>query len=549
MHNKALSEIFEQIALLLELQDDNPFRVRAYRRAALTMDNLPEDVSTIHERGELEKIPGIGHDLKAKIEEFLQTGKVCFLEAQQKKVPKPLLEMVRIPGVGPKTAKQMYDALKPKNLTDLERKILRGKLKGLPKIKEKTEQNILSGLELLKKHHGRMPLGKALPLARDLVNRLKKFKNVLQIDYAGSTRRMCETIRDLDILIAAKKPQPIMDAFVKMEDVLNINAHGKTKSSVVLKSGLQVDLRIVNPESYGAAFCYFTGSKAHNIQLRSLAKKKGWKINEYGIFQIRGNKKIAGRHEKDIYKKLGIAYVPPEMREDTGEIQITTQKKRLPKLVEEKDILGDFHLHSKWSDGVNEIEDMIQSGKKRGLKYLVLTDHSQSLHIAHGLSPQRIRKQITLVRKLNKKARGITVLIGSEVDILKDGSLDYKDSILKELDFVVASVHSYFKLPKKEMTQRIIKAMQNKYVNVIGHPTGRLIGERAAYEIDLEQICQAAKDTNTALEINSQPWRLDLNDQMARRARELGVTLAINTDSHEKNQFTNLEYGVAVASP
>ncbi len=546
MINPLIVEIFDDIALLLELQDDNPFRIRAYRRASLNVQALSEDLTQIAERGELQSIPGIGVDLANKIKEYIATGKVKFYEELRKKTPAFLLEMLDIPGVGPKTAKAIFEKLKPKNLKELEAMGRAGKIRKLPGMKEKTEQNILEGILLLQKHRGRTLLGKALPLARELVSQLSGFKGVNGISYAGSTRRMCETIRDIDILIASAASAPIMDAFVRRKDVWKVLAHGHTKSSVVMKEGLQVDLRVVDKDCFGAALLYFTGSKAHNIQLRSLAKKRGYKINEYGLFSVKSNKRIAGRTEEEMYKALGLSYIPPELREDQGEIDAAAHGK-LPRLVEKKDIKGDFHMHSKWSDGANEIEEMVASAKKRGLKHVVLTDHSQSLKIANGLSPKRLLQQIEIVRKLNKKLSGITLLAGSEVDILSDGSLDFEDDLLKKLDFVVASVHSGFKQSKEQITRRIVKAMQNKYVRLIGHPTGRLLGERNAYEVDFDAVFKAARETNTALEINSYPQRLDLNYTYARRAHEMGVMLAIDTDSHTHDQFDNLEYGVATA--
>lgn len=546
MINNLIAEIFEDIALLLELQDDNPFRIRAYRRASLNIQALSEDLTQIATRDELQSIPGIGIDLSNKIKEYIATGKVKFYEELRKKTSTFLLEMLDIPGVGPKTAKVIFEKLKPKNLDQLEAMARAGKIQKLPGMKEKTEQNILEGILLLQKHQGRTLLGKALPLARELVAQLSGFKGVSEISYAGSTRRMCETIRDIDILIASSAPGPIMDAFVRRKDVWKVLAHGHTKSSVVMKEGLQVDLRVVDKECFGAALLYFSGSKAHNIQLRSLAKKRGYKINEYGLFSVKSNKRIAGRTEEEMYKALGLSYIPPELREDQGEIDAARQGK-LPRLIEKKDIKGDFHMHSKWSDGANEIEEMAASAKKRGLKYVVLTDHSQSLKIANGLSPKRLLEQIEIVRRLNKKLSGLALLTGSEVDILSDGSLDFEDNLLKKLDFVVASVHSGFKQSKEQITRRIVKAMQNKYVNLIGHPTGRLLGERNAYEVDFDEVFKTAKATNTALEINSYPQRLDLNYTHARRAHEMGAMLAVDTDSHTHDQFDNLEYGVATA--
>ena len=546
MFNLLIAEIFNQIALLLELQDANPFRIRAYRRAALNIEALSEDIARVAERNELHSIPGIGEDLGKKIVEYLETGKVKFYEELHAKTPAFLLQMLDIPGVGPKTAKHIYQKFAPKNLDDLESLANSGKIRTIPGMKEKTERNILDGIQLIRKHHERTLLGVALPLARQLVDQLGRMKGVVEIAYAGSTRRMCETIRDIDILITSKSPKPIMNAFTKRKEVWKILAQGNTKSSVIMQEGIQVDLRVVEDKCFGASLLYFTGSKAHNIQLRSLAKRMGYKINEYGIFNNKTGRCVASRSEEEMYKALGLAYIAPELREDQGEIAAAA-KDRLPKLLEIEDIKGDLHIHSNWSDGNYQIDQMAEAARKRGLKYIVLTDHSQSLKVANGLSIKNLFKQIETVRKLNRKLKGITILAGSEVDILGDGSLDFPNEVLKELDFVIGSIHTGFKQSKEQITRRITKAMQNKYMNLLAHPTGRLMGERNAYEIDYEEIFKVARETNTAIEINSYPKRLDLSSLHAKRAREMGIMLAINTDAHVLEQLGNLEYGVATA--
>ncbi len=545
MNNNALAEIFDNIARLLELDGDNPFRIRAYSNAARNIRALSEDVALIAGRGELEKIPGIGSDLSQKIQEYLRTDKIKFYSDLLTKTPPVLIQMLEIPGVGPKTAKLIYEKLKPKSLDQLENFCIQHKVNGLPGIKEKTEKNIYEAMEFLKKHRARNLLGKALPLARKIVSELAQLPHVDKISYVGSLRRMQETIGDLDILIASKKPRPVMEAFAKMRDIQKVLAKGETKSTVISKGGIQIDLRVVSLESFGAALLYFTGSKAHNIKLRTLASKRRLKINEYGLFNKSG-RKLAGRTEEDIYKALGLDFIPPELREDRNEVELAA-KGKLPRLIGTSDIRGDFHMHSNWSDGVHEIEAMVEAAKKRRLEYVVLTDHSQSLKGAHGLTRKEILRQINLVKKLNDKMKGITVLTGSEVDILSDGSLDFEDDILAELDFVVASVHSGFKQSKEQLTKRITRAMQNKHVDLIGHPTGRLLGERSAYDVDLEKVFKVAASTATAMEINSHPSRLDLSDIHAKRAVEMGVTLAIDTDSHATGEFENLEYGVATA--
>ncbi len=546
MNNASIAQLCEDIAVFLELKDDNPFRIRAYLNAARNIRGLPEDIAAIASRGELTKIPGIGADLKLKVEEFLSSGSLKFHKVLLDKTPRVLVEMLKIQGMGPKTANLIYKKYRPKSLADLEKLVLAHKLRKLPGIREKTEQNILETLNFLKQHRERTLLSKALPLSRQVILELKKLPQVDQIAYAGSLRRMQETVRDIDILVTSKNPTPIMKAFVGLGGVQKVLAHGETKSSVISREGIQIDLRVVSPDSFGAALLYFTGSKAHNIKLRTMAKKKGLKINEYGLFKEGSERRIAGKTEEEIYRALGLDWISPELREDYGEVEASA-KHRLPCLVERADIRGDFHTHSNWSDGLHKIEEMVEAARKRKLSYMVLTDHSQSLKVANGLSRKRILAQIATIKKLNRKFKDFTLLAGSEVDILQDGSLDFDDDILKRLDFVIASVHTGFKQSKAQITKRILRAMENKHVHAIGHPTGRLLGEREAYEVDLEQIFKAAEETNTALEINSQPTRLDLNDVHARQARDVGVALVVDTDSHAMDQFENLEYGIATA--
>jgi DNA polymerase (family 10) len=546
MRNEEIARIFDAIGDLLELEEANPFRIRAYRRGALSLRAISGDVADISAKGALKQIEGIGEDLARKIEEYLATGKIRFYEELREKTPPVLIEMLEISGVGPKTSKLIYRKLHPKNIAHLEILARAGKIRLLPGMKEKTERNILDGIGLFKKNRERPRLGAALPQAREMVARLSKLKEAKEVSCAGSVRRMCETVHDVDILVGSGKPAVVMDHFIKMKEVWRVLAHGPTKSSVILKDGLQIDLRVVAPDSYGAALLYFTGSKAHNVKLRVMAKKRGLKINEYGIFKEKTGRRLAGRSEEDVYKVLGLAYIEPELREDEGEIEAAA-KGTLPRLVKGEDFRGDFHMHSRWSDGSAEIEEMAAAAKKRGLEYAVLTDHSRSLRVANGLSPGDLRKQIQITRAYNRKSKGFTLLIGSEVDILADGSLDYPDDLLKELDFVVASVHSRFKMKRDEMTARIIRAMKNPHVKVIGHPTGRLIGSRNPYEVDFERLFKAAKETNTALEINSYPERMDLDAVHARRAAEMGVMLAVDTDAHAPDQLLNHEYGVGVA--
>lgn len=544
--NQAIAQIFNEIAELLELKGENPFRIRAYRNGAQTLENLSEDIEEISRREELTELPGIGKDLSEKIKEFLTTHKIADYEKLKKKTPPALLAMKSIPGIGPKKAILLHQKLKIKNLEDLEQKARKGKLRNLPGLRAKTEENIIKGLEFVKKTKERFSLEFGVPLAYEIIGQLEKLKEVKQISVAGSVRRRKETIHDVDILVTAGDSRKVMDRFVHLPLVSDILARGETKSSIRTINGLQVDLRVVDPEAYGACLLYFTGSKEHNIRLRDLAKKKGYKLNEYGLFREQSGKLISSETEEGIYKILGLEYIPPELREDRGEIE-AAMKHKLPDLVTDKDIRGDFHSHTEESDGENTLAEMAEAARKQGLEYLVVTDHSKSLTVANGLSEKRLMARIEEVRKFNKKSKGFTLLAGSEVDVLADGSLDYSDNVLKELDFVVASVHSSFKQSREKITNRIRKAMDNKYVNLIGHPTGRLIGIRDAYEVDVEQIIKHAKETNTALEINSQPKRLDLNEIYIHQAVETGVMLAISTDSHAVGQFENLTYGVSEA--
>ena len=546
MNNSPIANIFRNIADILEIEGENLFRIRAYRKAADTVEGLSEDISKIAEQKNLTDLPGIGEDLASKIKEFLDTGKISAYEKLRKKIGPVMLDMLTIPGVGPKTAKLLYDNLKVKSLKDLEEKAKAHKISGLPGIKEKTEENILRGLEFLKKDRGRMRLDTAFMTAQYIVAGLKNLPEVIKISPAGSLRRMKETIRDLDILVTSKKPEVIMNAFISLPRVGEVIAHGPTKSSIVTKDNVQVDIRVVPQEDYGAALMYFTGSKEHNVKLREMAVKKGLKINEYGVFNVKTNKRLAGSSEKEIYGLFKMDYIEPELRENTGEIE-SAIKGTLPKLIQIEDIKGDFHAHTEASDGLLKISKIARIAAKKEYEYVVITDHSQSLKIAGGLRPRELLKQKEKIEAFNKKSRNLKLLIGSEVDILIDGTMDYRDEVLKELDFVVAAIHSGFNEPKEKLTMRIIKAMHNKYVNLIAHPSGRLLGQRAAYELDYDRVFAAAKETGTAIEINAHPERLDLTDINCKRAARAGVKVAIATDAHTASQFDNMIYGVSVA--
>ena len=545
MKNQEIAGIFNEIADLLEIKGENPFRIRAYRRAAQNLEGLTKDVAALS-REELLEIPGIGHDLAEKIEEYIKTEKVKSLEDIKKEVPEGLAALLSVPGLGPKTAKLLYEKLKIKNVDELEKLAREHKLIGLPGIKEKTEENILRGIEMLKRGKERQPLGRVLPIAYEIIEHLGKATHVEKINIAGSLRRMKDTVKDIDILATSKNPYDVMKAFVHLPQVKEVLMHGPTKSSIVIREGLQVDLRVVEDESYGAALAYFTGSKEHNIRLREMAVKKGLKINEYGIFREKDNKKLGGKDENDVYKILGMQFIPPEMRENRGEIE-AAQKNALPRPVELGDIKGDLHVHTKQSDGSHTLEELIDAARGMGYGYIAITDHSKGLGIARGLSEERLLEEKKEVDALNKKLRGFKLLMGIEVDIRSDGRMDFDDDILSKMDIVVASIHSGFRQPEEQLTRRIVSAMKNPYVSIIAHPTGRLIGERDAYEIDMEQVLNMASKTGTALEINAYPLRLDLSDVYVKTAKELGVKFAISTDTHVITQFNFMHYGVSIA--
>ena len=544
MKNLEVAQIFREIAKILEIKGENVFRIRAYDRGAQNIEALPEAIEDYVQQDRLSEIPGIGADLSGKIREYLSTGKVKMYEDLKKAVPQGVLELLNIPSVGPRTAKLLYKELKIKNITGLERAINKGKLKGIFGIKEKTVENILKGIAIVKRGRERMTLAQAAGVAFEFASALKKLPSVKKISTAGSLRRQKETVRDIDILAISDRPKKVVGAFIKMPSVKDVTAQGDTKASIRTKEDVQVDFRVVEGRSFGAALVYFTGSKNFNIKIRQIAIKKGLKVNEYGVF--RKDKFICGKTEEEVFKSLGMSYVEPELREDTGEIELALSGK-LPKLIELKDLKGDLHAHSKYSDGGNTIEEMASVAKSLGYSYIAITDHSQSLKVARGLSISELKKKKAEIDKINSKIKGLRVLYGTEVDIDSSGAIDYPDEVLKEFDVVVAAIHTGFKQSREQLTKRMVKACGNKYVNIIAHPTSRLWGAREAYDLDLEQVFKAANDTNTHMEINSFPNRLDLNDLHARRAKELGVKLAIDTDSHATEQLLAAKFGIAVA--
>jgi DNA polymerase (family X) len=541
VHNAEIAAMFDQAAELLEIKGGNPFRTRAYRRAARVIEGLPKSVAALLKGGEnLSELPGIGKDLAGKIAGIVATGKFDLLEALKRELPGDLGEIATLPGLGPKRVKILFDELGVRSIEDLRRAAKAGRLRDLHGFGPKAEEKLLAALA---KPQGekRFKLSVAEAEAEALAQYLREGLDNAQVVVAGSYRRRRDTVGDLDILVTARHGEAAGDRLVKYENVASVLAHGPTRTAVVLRSGLQVDLRVVPEESYGAALMYFTGSKAHNIVLRRLANDRGWKLNEYGLFE--GKRRIAGATEEEVYKKLGLAFVPPELREDRGEVALA-KKKWLPKLLALSDIRGDLHAHSDWSDGTASIADMAAAAKDRGYAYLAITDHSQHVSVAHGLGAVRLSRQIDEIDRLNDTLDGFVVLKGIEVDILADGRLDLPDKILSRLDVVVASVHYKFDLTRHAQNERIIRAMDNRHVSILGHPTGRLIGEREPYDVDLERIITAAHERGCYLEINAQPDRMDLTDAHAQAAKSTGVKLAISTDAHSTAQLGYMRFGI-----
>ncbi len=545
MHNRAIAAMFNDIADMLEVKNESPFRITAYRRAARALEGLTEDVAAVAARGELEQIPGIGKGTAEKIQEFLQTGTSTYYEELRASLPPGITELMSVPEVGPKTAMLLYERLGIKTIDELEQACKAGKVRKLPRMGEKTEENILKGIALLRRTKERLPIGQVLPHAQELVEALQALREVKQVGVAGSLRRMKETIGDIDILVTSPKAGPVMDVFTTFPKVKQVLAKGPTRSSVVLDMGIQADVRVVEPESFGAALQYFTGSKEHNVKLREKAVRKGLKINEYGVFEVKSDRRVAGRTEEEVYAAVGLPWIPPEIREDQGEIELA-ERGTLPVLIGPTDIRGDLQMHTRWSDGSDSIEEMARAAKALGYEYIAITDHSQSLKFVGGVTVEELREHIKAAKKASDKI-GIAVLMGTECDVLPNGRLDYPDEVLRDLDVVVCSVHSRLRMPRGEMTARIIKAMENPHADILGHPTGRLLGQREAYEVDVEKVLETARRTKTALEINASPQRLDLNDVHAKMARERGVTLVISTDAHNRYQLKYMEFGIGVA--
>ncbi|MBM4032106.1 MAG: DNA polymerase/3'-5' exonuclease PolX [Planctomycetes bacterium] len=544
MKNAEIAGILDGMADILELLNENPFRVRSYRKASQVIGDQTEDIAAMAAAGRVGELPGIGASFAEKIAEFLATGKLAAYEELKAKAPPGVVEMLHVPGLGPKTAGLFWKKANVTTIQDLSQAIDAGTLLGLPGIGEKKLENIKKGIQTYLGGQGRVRLGVALPVAEEIAALLSKVGGVGEVLPAGSLRRRRETIGDVDILVASERGGEVVKAFVALPMVKDVLAAGDTKGSVRVEGGLQVDVRVVPPESFGAAAQYFTGSKAHNIRLRDLAIGKKLKLNEYGVFK--GDKPIAGKSEEGVYAALGLPWVPPELREDRGEVEAALEGK-LPALIEDRDIRGDLQMHSAASDGSAPIEEMARACQDLGYEYMCITDHSESLKVAHGLSPARLREQRREIDAVNKKLKGFRILAGVETDILSDGALDLPDKALAALDFVIASVHTGMQQDAGRITARIVSAMRNPHVHAIAHPTGRVINQRDPYPVRFDEMVRVALETGTALEINAHYDRLDLSDVQARAARDAGVKLVINTDAHAPVHLPFMRFGVATA--
>lgn len=545
MNNQEISRFLTEIADLLDIMGENTFRIRSYRNGARTIDDLPEDLTRLIGDGkDLPEVPGIGASLAEKIQEIVKTGKLKFLDDLKKQLPPGLPELLKLQGIGPKKVKLFYDEARVDSIDSLARAAGTGKLHGLSRMGEKTEAKILRAIENYRKGAGRFRIDIGFTYAESIVRYLNPVPGLKDLIPAGSLRRRQETIGDLDILAICRDPVPLMDRFTGYDKAEDILAHGSTKSSLLLKDGLQVDLRAMNNRQFGSALLYFTGSKAHNIALRKRARAMGLKVSEYGVF--RDDDVIAAQTEEDCYRALGLSWIPPELREDRGEIE-AAERGELPHLIELKEIRGDCHMHTTTSDGKNSIEEMARAAKDKGYNYIAITEHSQALRIAGGLDEKALAAHLRRIDEANRRVNGIRILKGIEVDILGDGTLDLKNDILNECEVVIASVHSRFNLSEKEMTKRIIRGIKNRQVNILGHPTGRLILEREPYRVDLEEVIKVASGEGVVMEINAHPRRLDLNDIHARMAKDMGAKLIINTDAHSISQLGLMKYGVFTA--
>ncbi|MBI2886557.1 MAG: DNA polymerase/3'-5' exonuclease PolX [Chloroflexi bacterium] len=548
MDNPAVAQVFENIGKLLEVQGDSPFKIRAYQRVAREIDHLPGDINTLAAQDKLRTIPGVGEEIEKKIRELLATGRLNFYQRLLQELPGGLVEMMEVPGLGPKMAARMWKELGVTTLPELEAALQDGRVAALPRMGAKTAENLLHQLEALRGRKAeRVPLGEARPVAEAIVAALSRASGARNVTAAGSIRRWRDTVGDIDILATADDPQSVTDAFVGLPEVAEVLSHGPQRASIRLKSGLQVDLLLKPHASYASLLQHFTGSREHNILLRERAQHMGLSMGEYGLTEAATGKLETFLTEEALYQRLGLQYIPPELREGGDEV-LRAECGRIPRLVELPDLRGDLHAHTEWSDGHTTIEAMAEAARARGYQYLAITDHSAGLGIARGLAPERLREQLKIIRELNQSYAGsFRILTGSEVDIRADGTLDFPDDLLAELDVVVASVHSAMGQDLVKMTDRVLRAMANPHMDIFGHPTTRLIGQRDPIQLDIEAVFQAALATHTALEVNASPSRLDLKDAHVRRAVELGIPLAISTDAHHPDQLAQMPYGVATA--
>jgi DNA polymerase (family 10) len=547
LNNRQLADIFTLIANLSEIKGEIIYKTLAYRKAAENLTSLGREASEYWKEGKLEEIPGVGKAISEKIDELLSTGKLQFLEKLKKEVPPSLADWLQVPGLGPKKIALIWKALGITTLAQLEKAARAGKLRDLPGMGEKSEVQIITGIESLARRSGRIPLGRAWPLAQEIIGALKKVEGVVAAEPAGSLRRMRSTVGDLDILVASKDSAPLMEAFVHLPGVSRVLGKGETKSSIEFSDGVRAQVWVHPPERFGTALVYATGSKDHNVRLRELALDKGLSLSEHSLTKTKGNGEILCATEEEVYKALGLPWIPPELREDRGEVQAARASK-LPKLIEVKDIHADLQTHSNWSDGKLSMLEMAQAAARRGIKVIAFTDHSVSLGVTGGLSMQDHKKQAAEIKKVQEKLGDtIKVLHATEVEIKADGKLDYPDDFLAGLDLVLASLHTSLRQPRDKVTQRVLNAIRNPHVDIIGHPTGRLIPDREGADLDMDALLKAAAESGVAMEINAHPSRLDLDDNYARRAKELGIPLSINTDAHSEADFDMLPYGVATA--
>lgn len=543
MQNRKVAQILYEVADLLELEGVE-FKPRAYRRAAQAVESCPVPIEDLVREGRVTELPGVGKSIADKIEEIVKTGRLRYHEELKKKLPVDLYSLTQVEGVGPKIAKLLYEHLGVKNLDDLERAAREHRIRTVPGLGPKVEEKILRGLAEARRTEKRVLLGYALPLAEGIREKLRESGLFKAVEIAGSLRRGKETIGDIDILGISDRPEEASDTFASLPDVEEVLAKGPKKTSVRLADGIQVDLRIVPAESFGAALQYFTGSQAHNIRLRERAVSLGFKLNEYGVFK--GKERVAGRDEAEVYKALGLPWIPPELREDRGEIQAAEEGK-LPKLVEPDQILGDLHVHTNWSDGKGSLEEMAQAAMELGYRYIAIVDHFRFAQAIPGLGPEELVRQMEEIQELNRKLKGFRLLCGIEANILPDGTIDVPRELLRELDVVVAAVHTHMRMPKKDMTKRLLSAIENEDVDIIAHPSGRLIGERSAYDVDWEEVFRRAAKYGTILEVNANPQRLDLCAEHIREAIDTGVKLALGTDAHHPDHLRFMRYGVLTA--